>query len=303
MAAAATDGAAWSEMACLFVNRLCIADVALLDGARGLVGESWIVDVELEGELDDQSMVLDFGQVKRRIKQAIDDSIDHTLLVPMQADALQFQSRDGGTQLLFPSAMGAVEHVGPPCAISGIDAEEITPETVAKRLQELLQPLMPPSVTRLGIHIRNEVIDGAYYHYCHGLRKHDGACQRIAHGHRSRIEIHADGKRRSDLESEIALAWTDIYLGVAEDIAARANGRIRFAYDAPEGHFELALPEHCVDMLTTDSTVECIAAELYRRLHARDDIPPEAVLEVRAFEGVDKGAIAGGERAEVSPKS
>jgi 6-pyruvoyl-tetrahydropterin synthase len=293
MAAAVTDGAAWSEMACLFVNRLCVADVAFLDAARGLVGESWIVDVELEGELDDQSMVLDFGQVKRRIKRAVDDSIDHTLLVPMQADALQFQSRDGSTRLLFPSAMGAVEHVGPPCAISGIDAEDITPERVAARLEEILQPLLPPSVTRLGIRLRSEAIDGAYYHYCHGLRKHDGACQRIAHGHRSRIAIHVDDERRSDLESEIALAWTDIYLGVPDDIAARANGRIRFAYDAPEGRFELALPEHCVDMLATDSTVECIAAELYQRLRARKDIPAGAALVVRAFEGVDKGAIAG----------
>lgn len=281
-------------MACLFVNHLCVADVAYLDAARGLVGESWIVDLELEGELDEQSMVLDFGQVKRRIKQAIDDSIDHTLLVPMRADALQFQSRDGSTRLLFPSEMGAIEHVGPPCAISGIDAEEITPEEVAARLEESLQPLMPASVSRVGITLRSEAIDGAYYHYVHGLRKHDGACQRIAHGHRSRIAVQVDGARRQDIEAEIALAWTDIYLGVEADVAAHANGRYRFAYDAPEGHFELALPEHCVDILDTDSTVECIAAELYRRLRARESVPPEATLCVRAFEGVDKGAIASG---------
>lgn len=293
MAAATTHGAAWSEMACLFVNRLCVADVAYLDSARGLVGESWIVDIELEGALDDQSMVLDFGLVKRRIKRMVDDTIDHTLLVPMRADTLDFHSRDRTTQLLFSSAIGAVEHVAPLCAVSGIETGEITPEAVAARLQELLLPLMPPSVTRVGVKLRAESIDGAYYHYVHGLRKHEGACQRIAHGHRSRLEVTVDGVRRTELEAAIALAWTDIYLGIDEDIAARANGRLRFAYDAPEGRFELALPEHCVDLLAVDSTVECIASELARRLRTRDDIRPDAALRVRAFEGIDKGAIAG----------
>lgn len=281
-------------MACLFVNHLTVADFAYLDGARGLVGESWIVDIELEGDLDDQSMVLDFGAVKKRLKRAIDDSIDHTLLVPMQADGLQWQSRDGSVRLLFPSALGAIEHVGPPCAVSALNCAEITPESVVATLNEALMPLMPPSVHALRLHLRQEAINGAYYQYVHGLRKHDGACQRIAHGHRSRLEIETDGKRRADLEDEIALAWTDIYLGVHDDIAARANGRIRFAYDAPEGHFELALPEHCVDVLDRDSTVECIATVLHGRLRARGDIPADATLRVRAFEGVNKGAIADG---------
>lgn len=281
-------------MPCLFVNHLTVADFAYLDSARGLVGESWIVDIELEGDLDEQSMVLDFGAVKKRIKRAIDDSIDHTLAVPLQADGLQWDGNDQRTRLLFPSALGAIEHVGPACAVSALDCEEITPDTVSAFLQDTLSPSMPESVHALRIRLRPEAISGAYYHYSHGLRKHDGACQRIAHGHRSRLVLELDGQRQPEWEREIALAWTDVYLGVREDIAAQANGRLRFAYDAPEGHFELALPEHCVDILDTDSTVECIAATLHERLLARSDLPAHAQLRVRAFEGVDKGAIADG---------
>ncbi|MBV8063608.1 MAG: 6-carboxytetrahydropterin synthase, partial [Nevskia sp.] len=69
-------------MTTLFVEQLTVIDCAFLDAQRGLVGESWIVDIELDGDLDEQSMLLDFGEVKKRLKRALDSSADHTLVVP-----------------------------------------------------------------------------------------------------------------------------------------------------------------------------------------------------------------------------
>ncbi|MGH8430608.1 MAG: 6-pyruvoyl trahydropterin synthase family protein, partial [Solimonas sp.] len=102
----------------LFVEQLTVLDCAYLDPRRGLVGESWIVDVELAGDLDHQSMVLDFGDVKKRLKQVIDGIADHRLLVPHQCAGLKLQHNGHGTELLFSGpADGAIEHHSPADAV------------------------------------------------------------------------------------------------------------------------------------------------------------------------------------------
>ncbi|MGQ0698475.1 MAG: 6-carboxytetrahydropterin synthase [Panacagrimonas sp.] len=280
-------------MTALFVEHLTVIDCAYLDLARGLVGESWIVDVELEGDLDAQSMVLDFGEVKRSLKRTIDAGLDHTLLVPREAPELSLAHSSGGSgaiaELLFRSELGAIEHRSPTCAVTLLPTAMIDEGSVAASLEAQLAPTLPDNVCRCRVSLRAESIHGAYYHYVHGLKKHEGQCQRIAHGHRSRLEIRIDGARDPGIEQDIALAWTDIYIGTREDLVARANGRVRFAYQAPEGRFELALPEQQIDLLDTDSTVERIAEHLAAVARARR---PGARVEVRAYEGVMKGAVA-----------
>ena len=128
----------------------------------------------------------------------------------------------------------------------------------------------------------------------HGLKKHLGNCQRIAHGHRSPIRIDRNGHRDHDLERRWAKLWRDIYVGSEEDVVRRHVGEagvryVTFEYEANQGEFALTLPEERVYMLDTDTTVELIAAHMADKLKVEF---PTDTIRVRAYEGVGKGAIA-----------
>ena len=63
---------------------------------------------------------------------------------------------------------------------------------------------------------------------------------------------------------------------------------VSFAYTAQQGDFSLTLSRsHCY-MMSTDSTVELIADHLAKEIRKRH---PGKDVRVRAFEGVNKGAM------------
>lgn len=292
----------------LFVRDLTVIDASLLCPEQGVVGDSWIVDVVLEGALDEQSMVLDFGEVKRRIKRAIDDLVDHKLLVPGAAQGIHLTRDDAHRIWLdFVCQLGSYHFYTPEQAIAIIDAPAINSDSLQQFLQQQLLELLPDNVGKLTLTLRNEVITDSYYQYSHGLKKHAGNCQRIAHGHRSTLAIYLDGKRRADCEHYWADRWRNIYLGSQDDITEvlRLNlseqgqslitrEHVAFSYQASQGWFEMALPAHCCEILPMDTTVECLAeylayqtAEMLKSVNSNE----QGRLKVVAYEGIGKGAI------------
>lgn len=278
----------------LFVDNLTVIDFAYLDRHRGLVGESWIVDIELAGDLNEAGMVFDFGHVKSTIKAHIDDRVDHRLLIPADYPGLQWLDPQNPADLCWRLDDGTwIEHRAPAQAIAAVPGETIERQTIADQLSRSLQRILPNNVRRVAVSLRLEAIEGAWYHYAHGLKKHDGNCQRIAHGHRSRIRILRNGQQAPDLERYWAHRWCDIYLASAADRIATFEGNgvayHRFSYDSDQGHFEIALPAARTEIMEPDTTVEWIAC--YLRDETRK-LEPENRFEVHAFEGVNKGAIA-----------
>ena len=210
----------------LFVNDLTVIDFSYCCATRGIVGESWIVDVLLDGSLNEMSMVLDFAVVKKQIKAIIDEAVDHKLLLPMLDSAITVADstdRAGHEFVDFSSQQGNYNLQSPRCAFAKIDAAQIDIASVTAYLTDIILAQLPNNVQGLTLNLRPENIDGAYYHYTHGLKLHDGNCQRIAHGHRSKIHLYKNGQRSAALEDMWSLRWQDIYLAEQCDLVSAAE--------------------------------------------------------------------------------
>lgn len=280
-------------MACLFVEQLTVLDFSRLDRERGLVGESWIVDLELEGALDAQSMVLDFGEVKRIARDAVEALADHKLLAPVQCGWLEVVESPASGEIRVEAPAAGLRLRSPGIAVYRLAAAEVTMPALRPVLERCVAAEMPANVSGVRVALREESVPGAYYHYSHGLKRHAGNCQRIAHGHRSRIEIYTDGRRNDHWELAWAERWRDIYLGSEEDVVAetRLGDRPawRFGYAAEQGEFELEIWQDRCELVPADTTVEELAGYVAASLARLD---PGTRFRVRAYEGVHKGAIA-----------
>lgn len=289
----------------LFVNDLTVMDFSYLCPKRGMVGESWIVDVILDGELNEESMVQDFGHVKKNLKRLIDEYVDHKLLVPAEYSGSEVIHDDDSEQVeaRFTCIDGRSIMLHCPAeAYAFVYSDEINMESVGVYLKEVLATHLPENVENITLHLREEVINSPYYHYTHGLKKHDGNCQRIAHGHRSRIDIILDGKVCVESQQYWADRWADIYIATREDEIAYSDRKLKgqvsndadyycFAYESSQGYFELLIPKSECEVIETDSTVECLAQYLLEEQKKRT---PDGACQVIAYEGVGKGATVKG---------
>ncbi|MGQ0335478.1 6-pyruvoyl trahydropterin synthase family protein [Halomonas elongata] len=275
----------------LFVNRLTHLDASLWCPERGLIGASWRVDAELDGELGDDGMLFDFGEVKPWIKSRLDRGVDHTLLVPTEAPGVSVQECYEGLRVRTETPY-ALEVRGPRQAFSLLPWPEITAQRLGEYLGQGLMRQPPERVEAIRLTLGDEHIEGAGYCYSHGLKRHAGNCQRIAHGHRSRLHIWQNGQRCPSLEADWASRLDDRYLvdeaDVDDGLEASFLGRLVTSYRAEQGHFVLSLPrERCV-VMPTSTTVEHIAAWLAKEISRETG----RATRVQAFEGIDKGAFA-----------
>ncbi|HDM8230818.1 TPA: 6-carboxytetrahydropterin synthase [Vibrio campbellii] len=288
----------------LFVNDLTVIDASYLCQTRGMVGESWILDVVMHGDLNEMSMVLDFSKVKKQIKQLVDQYVDHRLLIPVKNEAVEITNGKAGySQVDLMRGEKSIHLHCPDEAFCFVNAEDISIESVTQHIHDVLQGHLPSNVASIDLTLRHEKLDGAYYHYTHGLKKHDGNCQRIAHGHRSPIQILVDGQRDTAREHAFAQRWQDIYLASIEDlveighlelsehaILINCDTHFGFRYTTSQGDFQLAIAHSETEVLNTDTTVELLAVFIANEI--APSLDEGQSLQIIAYEGVGKGAMA-----------
>ncbi len=276
----------------LFVDNLTNVDFSFLDPQRGLLGETWLANVELDGALDEQGMVCDFGVVKKTLRHWLDDELDHRLAVPVRSPNLVISEDADYISLSWSYGLPGERAETLTCraprqAIALVDTDLITPESTAQWCISQLMPQFPSSLQRLNLSFGLETIEGSAYQYSHGLKKHAGNCQRIAHGHRSRIEIWENGQRSEAMEADWAERWRDIYIGSEADVVGSDDRHLGFAYRAEQGDFDLNMPRGNCYLIDSDTTVELLAMHIAQTLKAEH---PNSDIDVRAYEGIGKGA-------------
>jgi 6-pyruvoyl-tetrahydropterin synthase len=276
----------------LFVDNLTNVDFSYLHPTRGLVGETWLASIVLEGALDEQGMVCDFGVVKKTVRNWLDASIDHSLVVAKESTQL-IQQRANDVSLTWRYGDRKLECTSPLEAITFINSDMVTPDSVAHWCIGELRELLPQTIDRIQLRFEPETGTGHFYHYSHGLKKHAGNCQRIAHGHRSTIKIYRQEERDHTLEQQWCARWQDIYIGSQDDLLREFtdNGTTfyEFRYVAQQGNFVLVIPAQDCYLIPTDSTVELIAQHIANTVSAEHS---NANVKVHAYEGIGKGAVA-----------
>lgn len=252
-------------------------------------------------------MVLDFGKVKKELKYLIDEYVDHKLLVPAEHEytRITHHTRTDQYQVDFNRPDGLSIHLLCPAeAYAFVYSDAVTIPSVGQYLKDVIATHLPENVEGIELILRPEVITTPFYHYTHGLKKHDGNCQRIAHGHRSKVLVHENGEQSAKWQEYWANRWADIYIGTRSDLVFEQNqsffidsaqlpNHYLFSYESSQGEFSLAIPQSESEIIESDSTVECLAQYMLEEQKRLEQDSNAVQFKIFAFEGVGKGAIAG----------
>ena len=269
----------------LFVNDISVIDCSLLSKKEGIVGESWSVDIELIGELNTDGMLFDFADVKGQIKKVLDDLIDHRLLVPTKSDFVSIIKEADSVNLQAETVVGVILIESPSQGFCFIDTDVIDTASVTVYAESVLAKVLPDNIVSVSVNLRADR-ERAHCRYSHGLKKHKGNCQRIAHGHRSILEI------TEPCETGLEKQWLNLldgkYIANRADVIDHGNDRLTIGYKAKQGQFRLEMPEILVYVIDADPTVENIVYHIANKIKQQSKI---SGLLVKMYEGVGKGAM------------
>ena len=268
----------------LFCKELTVLDYAYWNLNKGPIGDSLYVDVELFGSVDKEFVIFDFSRTKKTIKSIIDGCCDHRLLITKNL------TEEVGEDL-------QVDHMGfyykaPRQAFCLIEGSEINMNSIQNFLEKKVFEGLPENVEQIKITLRQEIYPKgqSHFHYTHGLKLHDGNCQRLLHGHHNIVEVFQDGKKSEEMESYISqeLFHANVHFVFKENIIEETQDQIHIKYKSKQGVFELKLPKKFCYIFESETTVENLAKEFYHLVKLRN--PNSKNILVRAYEGINKGA-------------
>ena len=293
----------------LFVKDVDRLDCAVFDPSLGVVGQSWYVDIEVAGQLDDNGFVYDFSHLKKLVKLVLKKSLDHALLIPIQSTHVRYQESEAG-EVWFLKAQGRLTgansewvYACPKGAVYPIRSVKVAESLIEAECMRLIRHRLTPGIQKVGIKFRPEVGEAtdSFFRYTHGITEHQGLCQRLFHGHRSRVEVFVGGERRRDLEQYIAHDLFNSVVHIASKTQVVENPQhynptgsgddlVTLAYEGTLGSYEASIPSNRVFWVEDHTSIECISQALAS--HLANKLNSSCEIRVVCYEGIDKGAVA-----------
>ena len=298
-----------TQVSTLFVRDVGKIDSALFDPSLGIVGHSWYVDVWLTGSLDSNGFVFDFSPLKNLIKQTLASTLDHALILPVGSQMVQYSEFENGERWTLKSrARGEAkdarwDYASPKGSVFPVHTVALKNTSIEQEFSRILRHRLPSTVSQLSVKLREEQISPteASFRYTHGITGHNGLCQRLFHGHRSRMEIYIGEERRPDLEHFVVreILGNTVHIATLNQIKSgtgeigqrgKNDEPITLGYSGSLGNFEATLPSNRVFFVEGETSIESIAREIARVIK-REERPNERIRTV-CYEGIDKGAEA-----------
>jgi 6-pyruvoyl-tetrahydropterin synthase len=286
------------DQSVLFLRDFTVLDCAVFTPSLGLRGESLYVSAELAGELDEHGFILDFGPAKKWLKRLVDETLDHKLLVP-RAHSTCTQE---GAKWTLRGAEESFGYTAPETALALIPAQEVTLAALEAFLALVADASKPANLKSVRFSLREDprFLVEANFRYTHGLRYHEGNCQRLFHGHRNPVEVWRGPARVPELESILAEEWANAHFVEASTLLNRVDldlpldqrrpghpGTGLVEYESAQGRFRGEIPASRLVVLNTEPSIENIARLGWERLRGAGESGP---LRVVAYEGLNKGA-------------
>lgn len=264
----------------MYIDDLTAIDFSVYDG-KDIKGDSISLSVMVTGEENETGMISDFGKIKPRLKHICDEEVDHRLV----CDPRYLTTQNGISVGEFPVSCGTINARGPSVMFCAIPM--VADDYVAD-IQHYLMTKFSQAMPEFEFEIELSRSKTASFQYNHGLKLHDGNCQRIIHGHSSDLDIQINGEAclkshdwiASTLNGKHFFNHSDVVLG--EDSAT-------VRYSASQGDFEVQLPQQLVEVIQGEPSIENISKHIAKRV---EEYNPDAYsVRVRVSEGLSKGAV------------
>ncbi len=129
---------------------------------ESLHGHNYRVRVELEGALDENSYVFDFGRLKRLMRRLCDE-LDHKVLLPLENPQIKLTDQDGGVSVVY----GEKRYFFPRQDVFLLPVPNTTAEMIARylgrRVQEELSAANARNLTSLMVEVEESFGQSAFY--------------------------------------------------------------------------------------------------------------------------------------------